>query len=262
MKKLFERRDATMLALSALPAVITFTDNFIISDMTYVFRIIAFPVITILIGIFTGKYLSTLLCGALAFALQTTAIMSAMLLPYSTVNMLGLDYELNFLMFCAAFTLGMFAVRGAAELIMKITHTSRSASETGDDRPSGNKAVRVLLITVSAADIAVMLLSLLFWKGTQTTDSIIALLVLAAAAFSAFPIIFLIVVLPRQLRFSIALTAVYLTLFLIVYFVLLYHYTILPDTMALATEAVLLAIALIALAVAGLLIKALIHYFK
>ena len=107
-----------------------------------------------------------------------------------------------------------------------------------------------------------MLLSLLFWKGTQTTDSIIAMLVLAAAAFSAFPIIFLIVVLPRQLRFSIALTAVYLTLFLIVYFVLLYHYTILPDTMALATEAVLLAIALIALAVAGLLIKALIHYFK
>lgn len=250
IKKLFsQRRDRAMLVIGLLPAVIILLNNFITSDILYVFNRIAYPVIIILIGFFSSKYLQTVLCGSIAFALLNTAILLSMLLNNSTVNLP------NYFFFCSAFTLGTFAIRGMVALFKKTGKKYQTPARHNRISRSENKPLNASLITLCAVDIAILLSSLLFWRGTQSSFSAFAFFILAVAAFSAFPIELMIVIMPKSLRFSIILSAVYMILFLILYFILLFVYTILPSHSLTDDFVILTAVFLTAETVGGLLIK-------
>ena len=241
-----------MFVIGLLPTVIFLLNSLITSDILYVFNRISFPVVIILIGIFSSKYLQTILCGSFAFALQKLAILFGLLLKNFTINLP------DFYFFCSAFTLGTFAIRGMVALFMKTGKkyqiTAAHKKKTTFDKTS----VKASLIILIVVDIALLLSSLLFWRGVQSILSASAFLILAVAAFSAFPIELLIVILPKKLSFSVTLSAVYMALFLILYFVLLFVYGILPArtlTDGVSHSVIWIAVFLAAEAVGGLLIK-------
>ena len=253
IKKLFsQRNDRAMLVIGLLPTVIFLLNSFISSDILYVFNRISFPVVIILIGIFSSKYLQTIICGSIAFALQKLVILLELMLNNSEMNLP------DFYFFCSAFTLGTFAIRGMVALFMKTGKkyqiTAAHKKKTTFDKTS----VKASLIILIVVDIALLLSSLLFWRGVQSILSASAFLILAVAAFSAFPIELMIVILPKSLRLSIILSAVYLIPVLIIYFILLFVYTILPShsfSDGVSRGVIWIAVFLAAEAVGGLLIK-------
>ena len=253
IKKLFsQRNDQAMLVIGLLPTVIFLLNSLITSDILYVFNRISFPVVIILIGFFSSKYLQAIICGSIAFALQKLVILLELMLNYSEMNLP------DFYFFCSAFTLGTFAIRGMVALFMKTGKKYQTPARHNKSTRGDKKSAKASLIILSAVNIATLLISLLFWHGVQSERSAYALLILAFAAFSAFPIELLIVILPKKLSFSVTLSAVYMALFLILYFVLLFVYGILPArtlTDGVSHSVIWVAVFLAAETVGGLLIK-------
>lgn len=235
MKKLLPtKKDIVVFIIGFLPAIIAVSySNPFFGGFAYIFSAFCYPIVILLVGILTSNYTSTLFCAGTTFiAWLATYFLINLFFDGFDKSLFGLEYIFNRALDYALMTLVVLAGRGLVSLIIYFVlrnHRKKHPERTEEQNAKAASTVlNITLITLCAADIAGFFVSFLLFRGMNSEESILSLMIAAASLFFALILEFLTSLLPKSFRFAVTLTIIFNAVFLLVFGAALLIYELIP----------------------------------